>query len=297
MKTAIMVLVVFCISSVSATGHRGVQKNQERPQPIQTKAEQAACVNPPHESISTVEAHPKETENRPCDNEELKIQRAGLLVASKSEKHAFNTWQATENGVKVACYAFGVAIFVALIALYQVLMFRKQLAQMSGDSKVAEKAAIAASVSANTAQSALVNLERPYIFIKTSPTMATHAAGIGIGYVVANHGKIPAIISRIRATFSTTTNGIPIEPNAIEGIHELLDFPFLAPEEKRTTLSHAVGDAAGTVKNTEGTLYLWIIIDYDGPFTKGHRTSVCRYLNEGTNRMVPYGGDEYNYTK
>jgi hypothetical protein len=118
----------------------------------------------------------------------------------------------------------------------------------------------------------------------------------------------------LRAGFTRNSNGQPDSPNRVEDTHGLLLARILKGGEEISPLwvicpdDWITGDVAVTrgenvllvrqPTTTEGEeLFLRIIVNYRGAFTKGHETSVCWKFCFGEHMFLQYGGNEYNYER
>jgi len=176
--------------------------------------------------------------------------------------------------------------------------------------------------SANAARDAaevLPATERPYVliigggFLQVSSEVTQDSRPVVL-YRCGNFGKTPAIIENLRAGFTRNSNGQPDSPNRVEDTHGLLLARILKGGEEISPLwvvcpdDWITGDVAVTrgenvllvrqPTTTEGEeLFLRIIVNYRGAFTKGHETSVCWKFCFGEHMFLQYGGNEYNYER
>jgi hypothetical protein len=174
------------------------------------------------------------------------------------------------------------------------------------------KAAIAAAVkSANVAERALTDLERPYLFILDYNWLLVDAAKeigaeTGWAYIVANVGKLPAVITRVS---SGTRFGRSIPPlNDEPAIAELLTAPLIGADERRKVKQSLSNDddprheceirggkaiIPGIAFKTGGVI-VKICIEYDGPLTRGHVTTACWEWHPVKHAFTQHGGPKDN---
>jgi hypothetical protein len=162
-------------------------------------------------------------------------------------------------------------------------------------------------------------IERPYVLVigggfLTVSTQVTQDSRPIVAYRCGNFGKTPAIIENLRAGFSRNSDGRPDPPNRVEDTHALLLARILKDGEEISPLwvfcpdDWVTGDVAVNrgesmllvrqPTTTEGEeLFLRIIVNYRGAFTKGHETSACWKFSFSEHMFLHYGGDEYNYER
>lgn len=147
------------------------------------------------------------------------------------------------------------------------------------------KVANAAEKSAQTAADAFTNLERPYVYIygvSRFEKLRSRPMNEGpiVNYSVANWGKTPATIGRIKAGISTHSDG-PLDPLVIDYRDELhtklLRSPILRANKERHNIGIIAPDGIDfAMPNDEiepvlkpgESAYVWVIIEYSGPFTE-----------------------------
>jgi len=167
----------------------------------------------------------------------------------------------------------------------------------------------AAQKSADTAEKAFTNLERPYIFIygpsKFQVDPSDPDQWVFAKYQVANHGKTPAIIENVRAGIETTETGFPNPPIRVDEDHELFRVAIIPPGYMYSLPQHEAADvefdlsgAFAHVQDLKGKeMFLWVVVNYRGAFTAGHETSACWRYDEGTDSLIQYGHGDYNYVR
>ena len=230
-----------------------------------------------------------------------------------------------------------VAVAMALIALFVLGLWRstsrllhvgqRQLASVQGAAAeqsaligrsvaAATEAAAASRRHAKTAQRALEELERPYLFVFGVKYLKIDAERSGelepfVEYTVANYGKTPAIVENIGAGFEAASEE-PQAPFQVDDVNPLVVAPILAPQEKRGPVKHyyptdgAVPDfkfigsgpfssfAVLETKPNEDLLFR-VVIEYRGPFGSEHKTSACWAYDKLTDTFVPRGGRQDNF--
>jgi hypothetical protein len=186
------------------------------------------------------------------------------------------------------------------------------LAETSAEqSKDMQASIAAANRSARAAESALTELERPYVFILDyNWLLINHDKANGQAgwmYVVANGGKLPAFIKRVSMGFSFRGVIPPLEDRP--PVHELLTAPLIAAGERREVIQGLVLESGDTVLEYEirggmafipgrvlagGQVIAKMLIEYDGPVTGDHITTACWEWHPGKHAFTQYGGIEHN---
>jgi hypothetical protein len=184
------------------------------------------------------------------------------------------------------------AVATAFIAAFTFTLWQstKDMMQATGESvRVAERA--------------LADLERPYLYI-------FNPSGLKIDldqeepfhyfrYSVANYGKTPA---RIERAFVGISAGVaPKQPVAVIGWDDFLVSPLFVTGERRDSPTASVPDEIEIIETADengqydtpvltvgSEFFLWIIINYSGPFSKGHETSACWRWDSDSRRLVLY---------
>jgi hypothetical protein len=189
------------------------------------------------------------------------------------------------------------AIATAFIAAFTFTLWQstKRMTQATGESvRIAERA--------------LADLERPYIYI-FNPSgfeleLNQEDPFYYFRYSVANYGKTPA---RIESAFVGMSAGAePKQPRAVIGWDDFLVSPLFTSGKRRDKPTVSVPDEIKTIETAdefsqyttfEGNdpVFLWAIIKYDGPFSKGHETSACWRWDETSRRLVLH--EKHNYQK
>jgi len=189
--------------------------------------------------------------------------------------------------------AFWTAIFTALLTLSTSLLWWTTLR------------------STRLTERAFSDLERPYIYVfgvtnltgtRTETNIADYC---GVSYVVANFGKTPAMIREVKIGV-IATSAEPKLVTTVDRDHYLLTYAIIGPSEERKMredLPEYIEAAPPSddpfvlvpLLNKGEQLFLYVVIDYDGPFTKGCKTSACWKWNDGEGVFVQYGGNDYNY--
>jgi hypothetical protein len=172
---------------------------------------------------------------------------------------------------------------------------------------------------AKIAESALTQLERPYIFIfgvcEVREDGQLHE--FFVEYTVVNYGKMPAIIDGAWIDFVPDNTGQPPIPTLLYEGHSLLSSPILQSGERRENIrAYApigmVKGSVGVITNTrtgaesacpnfdisEGfDIYFRATIRYHGPSSGGYETGALWVYNPSSFEFAPRGGEEYNYTR
>ena len=164
--------------------------------------------------------------------------------------------------------------------------------------------------SASVAEKALVDAERPYVFVvgvATPKLLDRNEDGEYFSYIqytAANYGRTPAIIEEARAGLMLSKTRKLFLPLTVYEHNPLFVFPIIAPRKKRGPIRFEIvlannadadnpEDNLTTIKavplesddeeriatllipKDAGRLYFRVVIKYRGPFTYGHETAVC----------------------
>jgi hypothetical protein len=226
----------------------------------------------------------------------------------------------------VVSASFWTAVFTAALTWSTVGLWRQtkrlasgadeQLKKMVDSTAAAQTAADAAVKSANTAERALIELERPYLVVEATVTVSEDrifaerksvssifpSLRFGTAEVIfRNLGRTPASLTFIHYVFLPSpreTIPIPIDPTAIRG-RELPvgcnsdgNAPFRETENLRFRFGSDVELDFG-----DGTQALWLIgfARYEDIFTKCHIHGFCMAFDPVGNRFVRRGDHRYNY--
>jgi hypothetical protein len=162
--------------------------------------------------------------------------------------------------------------------------------------------------STKIAKDALTKLERPYVYVFDVERLANDIIEDFVPFKVGNYGKLPATIKEVLGTIC-----LGIEPERPVKLGEtdtctsdLFYSPVLSPSEVRDNLGlvapntisfGAVSDEIWPQWEGDGEMFVRVVIKYHGPFTRDHETSACWIYHSGVNRLIPYGGDDFNYMK
>jgi hypothetical protein len=195
---------------------------------------------------------------------------------------------------------------------YQLRLIRVSLDEAKTAATAAADAAKASGRQADAAEQSLAKIERPYLFIFDASKLSIEewtdelegeGANLVVTYSVANYGKIPAIIEDLQAGLGVFSE--PLDPLNVDYDHPLEISPILAPGETRHEIRQDIAwfgfgtdEGANIVPRFEKheSLFLWIIIAYRGPFSGGHKTSVCWRYDDRTRTFVNFhGGEEHTY--
>jgi hypothetical protein len=276
------------------------------------------------------EGEPKGTEQSPLFIKLLPGPKTAEEVAQeaedRNEKASADRWVIIFNGLIAL---FTAALVGANIALWragehQIRLIGDNAAQQSKDMQAsvaaAERAASGAMIgaraaqkSAETAEKAFSNLERPYVFAFGVRRLEADTERVGgfepfVTYSVANYGKTPAIIENVRVGFSIGEFH-PDGPTRVDDTNDLLISPIMGAGERRDDLIEIFPagmertlhrDEAGkayaipAMKSAED-LFFRIIIDYRGAFSHGHECGFCWRYNRATGHFVQHGHEDYNY--
>lgn len=201
---------------------------------------------------------------------------------------------------------------MTLIAWIQIAVGLGTLAGLAWTLKYTRDTARAGQASADAAEKTLNAVERPYVFLSGVHSIGSQEHmgdwNFFIDYSIANHGKTPAIIESMSGSISFEAE--PAEPKEVTHGHTTKIVPIFKSGESRETwfwcpdehirFKH-VGDGSGDVIEiahpTTDNFFFRLVVRYKGPFTSEHETSGCWTWNEKEHCLVPYGGEDYNYTR
>lgn len=165
--------------------------------------------------------------------------------------------------------------------------------------------------SAQIAERALTDLERPYVFVLDFNWMPIGELmkQMGFAYTVINGGKLPAMVRRVRFGIAWNTSAPP-DLEDQPPIHTLLTAPVIGGgAERKVTQELAFEDdwaETQVVQLRDGEtarvptyailaqLVVKISIEYDGPITKGHETTACWEWHAGKGAFSQHGGEAHN---
>jgi len=164
---------------------------------------------------------------------------------------------------------------------------------------------------AKVAERALVDLERPYIFIwGISGVQALRDDGYKprIYYNVSNNGKLAARVDDVSIRFGGELNG-QFPALAVQGDHELLQEPIFSSDENRKRLFHAVSDSPLVTRGNPNTHFgevphalavgtiFGVVIKYRGPSGEHHETAQCWRSRTSPDGWVEIADSELTYMK
>jgi hypothetical protein len=221
-------------------------------------------------------------------------------------------WQRTFED-PVAFYTLVLSIFTAVLAVVAIVQIRF----LARADETAGISAEAARKSADVAEKILVDAERPYIFVFGVSYFKAVREQDGrlipsIEYSVANYGKMPAIVDYVTVDFFFDDADELIFPET-DWISDsqIVKSPVFRPGELRQKITckldrfdsidsddlskitfayfnidhsgypHRVPWASPQIPGKR-TLKFKVVINYSGPFTKGHETSACWTYYQGS---------------
>jgi hypothetical protein len=207
------------------------------------------------------------------------------------------------KGLFYATTVLGIATIGLLIAAFF------QSRDMKSSIAIADKAANAARKAAQIAEDALTKVERPYIFVIGVERFGIdQTSKVIVKFIAANYGKTPAVIEGVLGGVSVSKHGIPDPPPSSELMHDLMASPIIAAGGQTPELSVRITEIRTFAYNPRGQrttvrlgedddIFFNMIICYRGAFSYGHESGACWRYDKTTARLVPYGGENYNYVK
>jgi hypothetical protein len=144
----------------------------------------------------------------------------------------------------------------------------------------------------------LVELERPWIVVSLKQGFQRPGQRIGSWWhakgEIANHGKMPAIISFVLSGYS---NGVEPEAPFIESKHSLVLGPGKTePFEENVPDGYRFDESGNPIIDQLLDWYYVIQIDYSGVTGSRGASCFCWRYDRATGAWVIYG-DKYNYLK
>jgi hypothetical protein len=262
--------------------------------------------------------------------------------SQQSDKHpAKKTQQIIETeraDYRIARYTLWLAILTGALVVASCiqgyfLLRADKTARISAyaarDAANASSVAAEASIrQAKIAETALVQLERPYIFIfgVRGIKQDSETQEFFVEYTVANYGKMPAIIEAPHIGFDISESGEPPLPTLMFDGHSLRTSPILQAGEERRKIreyfpanmvgedivvqidrvvkigaantDEPSGEVVPTFNVPDGfAIFFRAVIRYRGPFTSCHETEALWLYNPGSFEFAVRGGNEGNYIK
>jgi len=204
----------------------------------------------------------------------------------------------TERLANYTKLLIGVGIVQCLIFVLQLWAFAFQGMQLKRSVKVAE--------------TALTDLERPFIFADVREpvfegVVITHGGQVSINFSrtmatvyinFVNHGKTPAILTELRVDDPAVKPSTDAFPNPIDPLTEVGD-PL--PEGMAVASGGTHRFAVEFLVARHDLLLDWIFfvgfLRYRDIFRKKHITGFCMRYDKSSNRLFLIGDQRYNYTR
>ncbi len=239
-----------------------------------------------HVPIQDVQTETRKHPSNPTDQK--RVESEGFWERAFSDPTSFFT---------LVIAGFTIILAAATVALFVVNMI----------------SANAARSAARTAEKALTDVERPYVFVFGVTGFKIDKVRPGglnphVTFSVANYGKTPAIIERVAFGFS-----LGAEPDDLlyaDAQFSLVASPIMQAGERRDGLFCDAPEfdpadvgwlplpPPSPIIHADGDLLFRVIINYRGPFTRSHETSACWRFEQGVSvNFVLLSGDEYNYQR
>ena len=257
-----------------------------------------------------------------ADRELVEISRSDLAAQERMADAA--QWAV---GVAIAAAAITLA---GVILVARTLAYTRDAARhtetMAREATKATKAALAATKQAkrqaDLTERSFNRIQRPYLYIygvshiETQGSIEPGPGGPYVTYTVANFGRTPATIRILAAGISThpkePTGTVTVDYRDNPG-HDLIRRPVLPPGDIREAIKlHAPEgiafnppdrnpvvlftgpDTLSPRLSNDDQFFVWIRIQYRGPFGDGYATTACWRYDRLTNRLVQWGEQEYN---
>jgi hypothetical protein len=210
-----------------------------------------------------------------------------------------------------------VAIATGLLWVFTALLWwttRKAVSDSAETAKAATKAAVAATLSSNIAERALVELERPFLVIELSDPEPLEGSSARPGTVqfpfrtvelrLVNIGRMPAILTRIQYGYQPSPTGSiasALDPTTVGG-RELPSGtvsapgrPFRETENLLRPFSHEDNEAMET-----GGSSMWVVgfVRFDDIFSNHYITGFAQVYDRPGSHFVTRGDNRiFNYTR
>jgi hypothetical protein len=298
-----------------ASGQPSAQKTQEQPKPDNTPLTLEAIQREIARVAGAIEAQK--------DDEEAKRKEA-REISDVEAQEAMARW--AEN-LFLTTLATIILTAVGVFLIWRTLIHTRVAAVAARDMVEKARKTTVAAVQANAeakrhadlAEQSFARLERPYIYIYGVSRFEHdfESATNCVKYTVANFGKTPATITIMAAGISTFHDG-PTDPLIVDYRddpgHDIISRPVLPPgdvrEGIRVDTPHGV-EMSGLIQSASGAIegwqnlspklaageyaFVWIRLQYRGPFGDGYMTGACWRYDKQTNRLVQWGDERYNY--
>ena len=167
---------------------------------------------------------------------------------------------------------------------------------------------------AKTAERALVDLERPFIYVNVKHPLATLDTGsFGgtttvrdhgyIDIVYSNFGRTPASLTRIEIAVVSAPQGSmadAIDPKIVGGIE--LPVGVVSDKgdphtERRELRNRFVGAEGGEINERKRSIWIVGFVRYKDIFTTNYITGFAVIYDPIRDRFFPKGGEKYNYAR
>ena len=261
----------FAANALAAPSKAKLTTNPAAAGPAATPAPSQTTLPPPAPPASVLPARPRAYE--PVCNPAPSREDAEYCEAAKAA-------DAASQSARWAFGQFVVGVF-GVIAVVLTLWFTKRAAE-------------AAAKAARVAEKALLDLERPYVFVHGMhgvEALAQDGFRPRIIYNVSNNGKLAARIDSVSIACGPGHNG-SFPPLRLQDRHRLLERPILSADEQRTRLIHELqgenfisrGDGSepsAVAYDVDDGVVFQVLIEYRGPSGQSHETGqVWKYDKE-----------------
>jgi hypothetical protein len=204
---------------------------------------------------------------------------------------------------------------------WQLKLIRESLVDAKHAADAATEAAKAATDQANIAKRTFTDRERPYIFVfgvqyieLADPQLPGYP--FQVRYSVANFGNMPAVVQKAFVEVVCGHQPSPADPRTAFAGNRLMSAPVLPAQERRNGLTELIprqlitGETRAIITDDSvpggqfvfpvwdipdgSDIFFGIILQYDGPFSKGHETRATWICNMGRQEFVVWGGEKWS---
>ncbi len=184
----------------------------------------------------------------------------------------------------------GANIIMAICAVYAAFSAWQSSRKSGEASKDSKRSADAAHTSAKIAETSLVALERPYLYILDICEIRRCLSEKGkidiVPFSLANYGKVPATITKLFFGIGTEQSASLTSSVNVNEMTQTIVNKVLAPSEKNEGYQARLGEASPAFfskdkieRGESSGKYFWIEVFYKGIFPTEYRSFACWEYN------------------